>query len=58
MTKKHFALLAAALKLQKPEYTGLRYHQWTHDVVAVASACKVINPKVPFRQVRCCLRRP
>ena len=44
MTKKHFTILAEALKSSKPEDPHpIFYTQWEHDVQAVADACQEVN---------------
>ena len=55
MTRKHFKLLADALKAEKPashwdsNKAGAMV-QWKRDVKAVANACKRANPNFDFEQ--------
>lgn len=51
MTKKHFILLAAALKSAKPDPTWRgHYDQWQKDVETIAEALKSTNSL--FNEIR------
>ena len=46
MTKKHFELLANALKFVQPgNNTKSNWLQWEKDIQAIAQACQQNNPR-------------
>ena len=52
MSRKHFQMIAEALKREKPaeNWCANKHAQWELDVKAVAGALRLMNPRFDFNR--------